>query len=83
MRRASGRRQYNAVRQIRARVRRIKVGRLWLQGLDRYAIAARVEVSERTVRRDLKALLRPPRAHDFCQACGRQFNPILPPGMWP
>lgn len=71
-RRAGGRRRYNATRQVRARVRRESVARLWLAGKGRRGWQARAArqlgVSPATISRDFDAMLawlcqveRPPR----------------------
>jgi hypothetical protein len=58
-RRASGRRRYNAVRRLRARVRRRKIIRMvsgsgaGLQRGDQARLARRLHVSEATISRDL------------------------------
>jgi DNA-binding CsgD family transcriptional regulator len=82
-RRNAGRRHYNAMQQLHARLRRTQVARLLAEGLDRYVIAARLDCSERTIRRDIVALLRPQRKHDVCDHCGRAYNVSLPEGMLP
>jgi hypothetical protein len=77
--------EYNDLRRVRATVRRAKVARLYGEGLRRSAIAARLEVSDRTIYRDIATLLQPDRRHPGgrCPTCLRAYDPSLPPGMYP
>jgi hypothetical protein len=84
VRRAAGRRHYNAVRQARAEQRRQKVldlARNWgvslvepgVQG----ALARQLGVHRSTISRDVAAILGGVTVWRPCPACGR---PVLPPG---
>jgi hypothetical protein len=82
-RRASGRRHWNSWKQFLARVRRIEVVQLLAQGMRLPAIAARLNVSHRTIQRDVQVLLQPARFRAQCPSCGRAYAPSLPPGVLP
>jgi hypothetical protein len=76
-RRASGRRQYNAVRQFRAILRRAEVAQLLNQlgyghGVQ-VRIARRLGVSPATISRDVAAVLAAPRR---CPRCGYERSVI-------
>ena len=59
-RRASGRRHYNATRQLQAKLRRAEVERLWVEAGCTYGAQARIarqlDVSEATISRDIQAI---------------------------
>jgi DNA-binding NarL/FixJ family response regulator len=56
-RRASGRRRYNAVRQLRAELRRFQVARFLRQGLLQCHMAVELGVHPSTISRDIAMLL--------------------------
>ena len=67
-RRAGGRRQVNALRQLRATLRRVEVVRLLGEAYTPGEIAAKLGVSRWTIWRDVQALTHPEPAPD-CPAC--------------
>ena len=67
-RRAGGRRHVNALRQLRAALRRLEVVRLLGEAYTPGEIAAQLGVSRWTIWRDVRALTHPDPAPD-CPAC--------------
>ncbi len=59
-RRASGRRSYNSLRALQAKLRRAEVERLWVEAGCVYGAQARIArqlaVSEATISRDIRAI---------------------------
>lgn len=72
-RRAGGRRRYNAVRKVRAQLRRIEVAKLLIDGKRQKEIAALLSVHSSTICRDRAALIVEGRRSVVCPVCG---NPV-------
>jgi DNA-binding NarL/FixJ family response regulator len=81
--RAGGRRLYNAVRQLRAKIRQGQVARLLAQGERPLTIAARLATPISTIRGYIHALLRRDRTRPGCPTCGRAWDAAVPPGHLP
>lgn len=74
--RAGGRRRYNAVRQVRAMMRRVKVSELLLQGLSQAQIARRLGVHRCTISRDVASLRQLVRESRQCPTCGQTLDAL-------
>lgn len=69
--RAGGRRRYNAVRRLRAILRRQQVAELLASGYSQAEIAERLGVSQSTISRDVLHLRAETRRRGTCPVCGR------------
>lgn len=73
-RRAAGRRSYNAVRKLIMEMRRVDVVKLMLEGHSTTEMAAILEVSPRSIRRDVAAIYRLAGEQSACLHCKRKAN---------
>lgn len=72
IKRAGGRRRYNAQRQRAQAVRRHEVAALLFTGLNQSAIAAQLQVHKGTISRDVRAVIGLV-SHEKCPYCKRWF----------
>ncbi len=75
--RAGGRRHYNDLRRIYAKLRRNEVALLFAQGFEQAEIARRLGVHRSTVGRDVKSFFEILHEEKNCPVCGHKFRPDL------
>ena len=75
--RAGGRRHYNDLRRIYAKLRRNEVALLFAQGFEQAEIARRLGVHRSTVSRDIKSFFQMLNEEKNCPVCGHKFRPDL------
>jgi len=72
-RRAGGRRHYNSVRKLRAQVRKLEAGILFLKGMKKADIARQLGVHRSTITRDVQAQFRELNENRKCPLCGSKY----------